>query len=66
MTTQTTTKKLTSMTLDLAIDELDAMIVKQYLTTIAQNLSPKALAILAEKSTKKGIEERLIKFKNMI
>ncbi len=37
----------------------------QHLATLS-NLSDKTLKLLAEKSTKKGIEEKLQKFKNMI
>lgn len=45
---------------------LEASTIGVYLQTLAKNLSTEALAILAEKSSKPGIESKLKSFKNLI
>lgn len=49
-----------------AKSKLEATIIKKHLSDMANNLTVESLAILAEKSQKKGMDEKIKQFKNLI
>jgi hypothetical protein len=57
------------MTISINVKEMNPIIAQEkakLAEQIVNNMSFEALKILAEKSEKKGMSEKLIKFKNMI